>query len=223
MILRIAAAIAVSLTALLSPSLAAQATACTGAAPEDMAERFSTFSEFANVVVLAEITASADVPEGDTSFPGLDEKTATFEPVVVLKQDQPLEEFTIGPLRSSAPDCSGGPVMLAGERVLLFLSPQVQYEDVAAWRVGVFGDVVVFSGDSAEYAYGGDAEEQYREPAGTAAEVIGVISDVLGLDAATRDAAYAFVGAEAPAPAPSPAPAGPPAITPPDTGNAGLR
>ena len=200
----------------------ATTTTCSGGLPLDMTERFQLLADVSPVIVLAEITASDDIPpEGVSPLVGI-ARTATFSPVVVLKAEQALEELTIGPLRGTAPDCSGGPVMLPGERVLLFLTPQEQYP-VAEWRVGVFGDVVRFEGDQAVYAFAGDIGQQYTEPAGAAAQVIDALAGVLSLDAETRAAAYTFVGSAAPAATAVPSSTGSTPITPPDTGDAGLR
>ena len=215
---RMLLALALGSTVLVQPQPLAHAATCSGQLPADMRERFELLAAEAPVIVLARITASDDVPtEGVSPLVGI-AKTASFEPVVVLKQELPIEDFTIGPLRGSGPDCSGGPVMQPGEHVLLFLRPEEQYH-VAAWRVGVFGDVVRFENEQALYVFAGAIDRPAAEPAGTSATVIATLSDVLSLDAATRAAAYAFVGAEAPAASS----AGTTTITPPAAGDGGLR
>jgi hypothetical protein len=208
------------------PAQASHATTCSGAAPEDMAERFELFAADADAIVIAEITASTELPPGSALTPmTIPVSTATFRSIAILAQNQPITEFTVGPLRDTGPDCSGGPRLKAGDKALLFLIREQQYK-VAYWRVGVFGDTVLFRGGDAVYAHAFDG---VFEPAGSAREVIETILDVTAPPPDIRQAALAFL-ASLPPPslvvAPSPTtvpPAAPAPISPPDTGNAGLR
>jgi hypothetical protein len=214
------------------PARPGLATTCSGAVPEDMKERFELFAGDADAIVIAEIMASTQLPPGSTLAPTtIPVSTATFRPIVILAQNQPITEFTIGPLRDTGPDCSGGPRLKAGDRALLFLNRERQYH-VAYWRIGVFGDTVLFQGGDAVYAL---AFEGSLEPAGSAREVIETILDVTNPTPEARQAALAFLATlPPPSPTVAPSPTAPPsptavpstkpgAISPPDTGDGGLR
>ena len=212
--------------AAVSPARASLATTCSGAVPEDMKERFELFAGDADAIVIAEITGSTDLPPGSTLAPPTNPvSTATFRPIAILAQNQPITEFTIGPLRDMGLDCSGGPRLRAGDKALLFLNREQQYR-VAYWRIGVFGDTVLFRGGDAVYA---PAFEGGLEPAGSAREVIETILDVTDPPPDVRQAALSFLATLPPpspvvAPSPTTVPSAAPApISPPDTGNAGLR
>jgi hypothetical protein len=89
-----------------------------------MRERFELFGGEADAIVIAEITGSTQVPSTGPAAASRTNPTftATFRPIAVLSQEEPITEFTIGPLRDMGPDCSGGPRLKAGDKALLFLS-----------------------------------------------------------------------------------------------------
>jgi hypothetical protein len=72
----------------------------------------------------------------------------------------------IGPNGFGAPDCSGGPRLLAGEKVLLFLGPSRTFgapgqpNQYADWQSGQGGTPILFEGDAAYYLSWG----RYTDP-----------------------------------------------------------
>jgi hypothetical protein len=192
---------------------------------------FSEMMAFSDATVLANVIADGSVdPATRPLIVPATARTATFEPVAILTAKGPLDGRTIGPLGYTAPDCSGGPALLPGDKVLLFLSKQRQYP-VADWRIGVFGDTIVFRGNQAFHLL----TSRDTLPAGSSRSVIELALEVSGASPANRQAVLAFlaeVEAQPPLPPPAtavaptaPAPALPPSadVRPPSVGEAGLK
>jgi hypothetical protein len=134
---------------------------------------------------------------------------ATVNPVVVLTGNLTSRPITVGPLMGTAPDCSGGPYLEAGAKVLLSLRKDTRYSEIAEYQVGTFGDTILFNDREAFFMHAGRGN---LELAGTSENVIEPVPNLARTTPATRDQARRFLGL------------GPPAsgVRPPDTGNGGL-
>jgi hypothetical protein len=151
------------------------------------------------------------------------------------------ETLEVGPNGYGAPDCSGGPRLLPGEKVILFLrtiNPSYtrtidqQPADSGAWQTGQLNEPILFDGPSAYYIGWGRFVSSPNGPAIDSRARVGDSADVLrlGLDfgqmsRTERDRAFQFVlGIAEPADAPQPASAAQrPAVLAPKVGEAGLK
>lgn len=204
------------------------AIACSGGGVGPPSERFSDAADYpvvegTGIALLGEVLS-----ETATTVPGpAGRQIYSSEVRTVL----PLEGANVAPVIRAggngygSPDCSGGPRLFAGEKVLLFLYPSRGYLtgpstlNVGDWQSGQFGTPILFEGGQAYYLSWGRYSEQGQDPSsemrhhvGTAADVLRIALDYFDVTGPQRNAAFMFVlGTEEPA-----------VIRPPDTGTGGL-
>ena len=163
--------------------------ACSGGFEGGYRERIDLIyhSEVVQAVALAEITDVRAIGPSAPLFVLPTGTIATFRPEV-LWSNLSFGGNTIGPLGYVAPDCSGGPRLEAGDRVLLFLT-RSRY-GVASYSIGPGGDTILFRGEKAYYP----SSSSYMEEAGSTREVIDYLLSIAGSPETTSGPARAFVG-----------------------------
>jgi hypothetical protein len=141
--------------------------------------------------------------------------------------------INVGPNGFGAPDCSGGPRLFAGEKVLLFLQPSrpllgsnPQPGEQGDWQSGQFGTPILFDGDSAYYlswgrfaSQGNGETQEQRTYVGKSEDVLRLALNYFNPTPAEQEAAYQFVLGTS---APKVIPQGATKIVPPAAGDAGL-
>jgi hypothetical protein len=151
------------------------------------------------------------------------------------------ETLEVGPNGYGAPDCSGGPRLLPGEKVILFLRPinpsytrtiDQQPADSGAWQTGQLNEPILFDGPSAYYIGWGRFVSSPNGPAidsrarvGDSAEVLRLALDFGRASPDQRARAFQFVLGigEPTATSPSVPNQGTPVPLPPAVGEAGLK
>jgi hypothetical protein len=177
---------------LLLPGVPARiAFACSGGFEGDYRERIDLMyhSELVLAVALAEVTDVRAIGPGAPLFVLPAGTIATFRPEV-LWSNLDFAGNTIGPLGYVAPDCSGGPRLETGDRVLLFLM-RSRY-GVASYSIGAGGDTILFRGEKADYPF----PSGYMVEAGSTREVIDYLLSIVGSPETTSGPAWEFVGLE---------------------------
>jgi len=153
--------------------------------------------------------------------------------VVTLYGQADSEPLQVGPHGYGAPDCSGGPRLLPGEKVMLFLYPTREVylrtrdgspADSGRWQAGQGGNPILFDGPTAYYlswarysSQGDGVDKDQRTLVGGSTEVLEMALQFFGASAEDRARAFQFVLGTDP-----PAKAGIPPVTPPIVGDAGL-
>jgi hypothetical protein len=213
---------------------AAPAMACSGGPIPLPAERFApgTPPEQAiigarSIVLLGSVTSETPV---DSQFQSAYKSSVD---VVVSFYGSMTTTLDVGPNGFGAPDCSGGPRLFAGEKVLLFLEPSrpllgsnAQPGAQGDWQSGQFGTPILFDGDSAYYlswgrfaSQGNGETQEQRTYVGKSADVLAAVLGYFNPTAAEQEAAYQFVLGTS---APEVTPQGPSRIVPPAAGDGGL-
>ncbi len=217
--------------------------ACSGDAPPLPSERFQPGSrlygfESGGIALLGQVLTEVPIRGLPTPVVGAPQPVFLSEvkTVTALAGSGATPTVRVGPNGFGAPDCSGGPRLLPGEKVMLFLYPSQGILGVTKtkgehgdWQSGQFGTPILFDASDAYYlnwsrfsTRGGGTGGEQRERVGSAEEVLRLTLDYFQVTGEQRDAAFRFVlGVSEPAPAARQPSA--PRITPPDTGDAGLR
>ena len=174
-----------------TPNVSKRAYACSLAPqpnPRIIRDVITASLSYSEAVTLADIVGHNQVGTGRPLLVPADATTATFSPAAFLYSTGPVDGRTIGPLGYIGPDCSGGPLLETGDKVLLFLQTEKQYR-VAEWRVGVSGDTILFQGPEAFYL----SPARHLTPAGSSRSVIETLIEITQPSPANREAALAFL------------------------------
>jgi hypothetical protein len=214
---------------------ASPALACSGGAIPPPAERFAPGTSPQNAIIgpnsiVALGSVASETPIG-----------AAYETAYLSKVDVVVPFFgdmtttlRVGPNGFGAPDCSGGPRLLPGEKVLLFLEPSRPLlgsnssprPELVEWQSGQFGTPILFDGDDAYYLswarfsnQGNGADQEQRFYVGKSADVLRLVLNYFNPTPAEQEAAYQFVLGTS---APRVIPQGAGKIVPPAAGDGGL-
>lgn len=153
-------------------------------APIDPGDRVERFSEGSEAIVVGEVAEEREEP-----LPGSTPQYESRVRVVAVLAGDPPAEVRLAGLGQLGADCSGGPRLVEGERVLLFLTQRDALGRATdRWRVTGF-----------QGKYGFDQGAAYmlttfvdRVPAGTAAGLLAEVAAVNASDPAEVDRALAF-------------------------------
>ena len=181
--------------------------ACSGPGVPLPAVRFSSAAsdEGYQLVLLGEVLDEARIQTGSPS--GREVFLSNVRTVVPMAGDALLTTVRVGPHGFGDPDCSGGPRLLPGEKVMLFLYPsrgvfssqgdQTRFGD---WQSGQFGTPILFEGDSAYYLSWARFSNQtfidgkdFRTYVGRAEEVLRLALARYEVSPAGREAAFNFI------------------------------
>jgi hypothetical protein len=204
------------------------AVACSGGGVGPPPERFSDAADYpvvegSGIALLGEVLS-----EAATSVPGPANRqiySSEVRTVLPLAGADIAPVIRVGGNGYGSPDCSGGPRLFTGEKVMLFLYPSRGYLagpatiNVGDWQSGQFGTPILFEGGQAYYLswgrysdQGEDQSTEMRQHVGTAAEVLRMALDYFDVTGPQRNEAFQFViGTGEPT-----------VIRPPDTGTGGL-
>ena len=212
--------------------------ACSGVGVPPPADRFVTGSEsvLPGPEGIALLGVVIDETELDVPFNAA--YLSNVQTVLPLQGEGMGDVVRVGPNGFGAPDCTGGPRLFEGEKVMLFLYPSrgvlgaegdpAQFGD---WQSGQFGTPILFDGSNAYYlswarfsVQGEGPSTEQRFYVGESAEVLRLALDYFGVTPEQRERAFDVVlGISAPPPGQSTGPsADSVGISPPDTGSAGL-
>jgi hypothetical protein len=217
---------------------ASPALACSGGAIPPPAERFapSTSPEDAIIGPNSIVALGSVVNETPVGTQYQSAYVSNVD-VVVPFYGTMGSTIKIGPNGFGAPDCSGGPRLFAGEKVLLFLYPSRGLGPFSAtfppyqgeqgdWQSGQFGTPIIFDGDDAYYLswarfsnQGNGADQEQRFYVGKSADVLRLVLNYFNPTPAEQEAAYQFVLGTS---APRVIPQGAGKIVPPAAGDGGL-
>jgi len=240
-----AAAVATIALLLVSGMPVSRALACTGDGPSLPAARFQelrdsldNFTAFKTLIVLGHVVSEHRIdPQRRPILVPEASYVSDVEVDVVLAGDAALagDKIKVGPNGYGAPDCSGGPRLLPGEKVILFVMPtnpaytrtfEGASADSGVWQSGQFGVPILFDGPGAYYlrwgrfsGQGDGAGSDSRIPVGSSAEVLQLALDFAAASPGERQRAFELVLGIAPPDGTTPVKS----ITPPSAGDAGLR
>ncbi|MBI4498529.1 MAG: hypothetical protein HY689_11585 [Chloroflexi bacterium] len=166
-----------TVVALLSAALVfpEPAAACSLAGFPNAQVRLQQQTDAADLIIVG--TVIAERPLTGTWEKGY---ASTVRPVAVLKGETPDGPIELSPLGFLGPDCSGGPRLAAGERVLLFLQrgdpPWLPGARQEGWRVALAGQ--------GKYRFH-ERQAQYQdygplEPAGSAEGLVKEVAALAG-------------------------------------------
>jgi len=221
--LLVALGLALALLARIDPSAA---NACSGGVGLP-AERFTPGAPpetsglgSESIALLGQVQDETLIP--DTATPLF---LSTVRTVLPLAGEGITSVVRVGPNGNGYPDCSGGPRLFIGEKVMLFLYPSPAWlageDDLGRygdWQSGQTGTPILFDGDDAYYlSWGryvdeGFGAQERREYVGRSEDVLNLALTFFDATPDQRQQAYAFVLGTAPTGR----------ILPPDTGDGGL-
>ena len=147
------------------PSASSAAATCSYGIPEDPRDRLRAEAAAADLILIGKVMSERLMTPEDRPvvLPAhIDAYESTVTTQAILVGDERQTEIRIAGLGFFAPDCSGGPRLLAGEQVMLFLyewSYVARGGEVDAWFIGVAGGKVVLADEEARFDYGDGASE----------------------------------------------------------------
>ncbi len=171
-------ACAVVALAVFAPATAKPAAACNIARPANVLSALDAAATGSEIVIVAEV-----IRERTIERVGLYEKYESTIRVRAVLKGNPEREITFSPLGFHGADCSGGPRLPVGERVLLFLSPS---------------SILLFSGADKYVLANGEARAQFAVPGSPLRSPIPVddalrrVAAITGATDEQLDAALAF-------------------------------
>lgn len=148
-------------------------------------------ADHAQLIIVGQVVAER--PLSPSLAAGYEAYESTIHVAAILKGDA-TSQLTLGPLGFLGPDCSGGPRLQVGERVLLFLSSPQRLQPGSAPQV--------FGYEGGKYLLtNGTATSQYAEPRTMPADqALRQVASITGVPTVQLDAALAFARGEEPTP-----------------------